>query len=85
DTLLAVQESLLPALKQHFTAQDRDFLLSFKHGKPNWELFDQPQAAELPAIRWKLQNLSTLAQNKEKHAEQLSKLDEVLDDWLANK
>ena len=85
EELLAVQESVLPALKQHFTTQDRDFLLSFKRGKPNWDLFDQPQAAELPAIRWKLQNLSTLAQNKEKHAEQLSKLEEVLDDWLASK
>lgn len=85
EELYAVQERMLTALQRHFTARDKDFLLSFKRGKPNWELFDQPQAAELPAIRWKLQNLNVLAKNKEKYTEQLSKLEAVLDDWLATK
>lgn len=64
-------------------AQEAVFAL--KGGEPNWELFDHPQAAELPAIRWKLQNLNVLAKNKEKYTEQLSKLEAVLDDWLATK
>lgn len=84
EELSAVQGEMLTALKHHFTTRDRDFLLSFKRGEPNWKLFDQPQAAELPAIRWKLQNLNVLAKNKEKYAELLVKLEAVLDDWLAS-
>lgn len=85
EELTIAQGEMVKALKHQLTAQDRDFLVSFKRGKPNWELFDQPQAAELPAIGWKLQNLSVLAKNKEKYIEQFSKLEAVLDDWLASK
>ncbi|HGI9354287.1 TPA: nucleotidyl transferase AbiEii/AbiGii toxin family protein, partial [Vibrio cholerae] len=39
---------------------------------------------DLPAIRWKLQNINKLAKNQAKHQEQLDKLKQVLDDWLVN-
>ena len=56
--------------------------MSFKQGDPDWTKFDYPDAAELPAIRWKLQNIAKLAKNQEKHTEQLAKLETVLDKWL---
>lgn len=58
--------------------------MSFKRGQPNWALFDYPNAEELPAIRWKLQNINKLAKNQAKHVEQLNKLKQVLDGWLVN-
>ncbi len=56
--------------------------MSFKRGQPDWTLFDYPNAADLPAIRWKLQNINKLANNQAKHAEQVDKLNQVLDGWL---
>lgn len=82
EDLIAVRPAMMTALQTHFTEKDRAFLLSFKQGKPNWELFDYPSAEGLPAIRWKLQNIAQLAKNQDKYAEQLSKLELVLDMWF---
>jgi len=84
EALVAVRPVMLTALQTHFTERDHAFLLSFKGGNPNWTLYDHPSAANLPAIRWKLQNITKLAKNKAKHTEQLSKLNKVLDAWLSN-
>ncbi len=47
------------------------FLLSLHDGKPDFEAIGLPQAADLPAVRWKILNLEKLkAQNPEKHSEQ---------------
>ena len=47
------------------------FLLSLHDGEPDFEAIGLPQAADLPAVRWKVLNLEKLrAQNPEKHAEQ---------------
>lgn len=82
--LLDVPDMMLAALKAQFTQLDKDFLLSFKQGEPDWALFDVPAAEHLPAIRWKLQNLQTLrARNPEKHQAALVKLDQVLATWFA--
>lgn len=80
--LEATRTQMVSALQAHFTKKDRDFLLSFKRGEPDWSLFDESSAADLPAIRWKLININKLAQNKAKHQEQLTKLEQVLEDWL---
>lgn len=80
--LISLRPAIVAALQAHFTEKDRSFLLSFKQGNPDWSLFDYPDAAELPAIRWKLQNISKLAKNPEKHTEQLAKLESVLNEWL---
>ncbi len=82
EELTSVRPAILAALQAHFTERDHTFLLSFKKGNPDWLLFDYPDAAELPAIRWKLQNIAKLAKNQKKHKEQLAKLEIVLDEWL---
>lgn len=82
DDLIAVRPAMISALQSHFTETDRAFLLSFKQGNPDWRLFDYPEASALPAIRWKMQNIAKLAQNPQKHAEQFSELEKVVDDWL---
>ncbi|MCE9936006.1 nucleotidyl transferase AbiEii/AbiGii toxin family protein [Aeromonas salmonicida] len=79
EELLEVPEAMFAALKAQFIQRDRDFLLSFKRGEPDWTLFDVPTAEQLPAIRWKLQNLQKLRdKNPEKHQKALLKLDKVL-------
>lgn len=81
EELIAVRPAMLSALQAQFTNKDYKFLLSFKRGEPDWELFDYPEVADLPAVLWKLQNITRLAQNSLKHAEQLNKLEAVLDEW----
>ena len=74
--------NMVSALQTHFTERDRDFLLSFKRGTPDWRLFDEPGAAILPAVRWKLMNLERLAANAAKHQQQIALLESVLEQWL---
>ena len=84
EDLTSVRPMMLISLQKHFTERDHAFLMSFKRGQPDWALFDYPNAADLPAIRWKLQNINKLAKNQVKHVEQLDKLKQVLDGWLVN-
>ncbi len=80
--LIETRSRMVVALQARFTEKDRDFLLSFKRGKPDWSLFDEPSAAGLPAIRWKLMNIQRLSKNQDKHQQQLEKLEKVLEHWL---
>lgn len=85
DDLASVRLNMLVALQAHFTERDRDFLLSFKQGEPDWSLFDYSSVADLPAVRWKLLNIKKLTKNQTKHSEQFLKLEKVLNDWLKPK
>jgi predicted nucleotidyltransferase component of viral defense system len=58
DALLAVRKRLRKDLLTKLTEAHRDFLLSLVQGEPNWELMTCRHLSELPAIRWKLQNLA---------------------------
>lgn len=44
--------------------KDKEFLLSLKNGNPEWKLFAHPAARHLPAIQWKLHNISKMSENK---------------------
>jgi len=61
------------------TVADRFFIMSFKKGHPDWELLSVRNAKELPAIRWKLQNIDRLKlENPKKHEEMLRALNGIL-------
>ena len=40
--------------------------MSFEAGRPDWSLIDVPQAAELPAVRWRQENLDKLDHHRRK-------------------
>jgi hypothetical protein len=63
--LLAARERLLDELPRSLTADERAFLISLAHAEPKWNLLDVGHARELPAIKWKLQNLRRLAAENE--------------------
>jgi predicted nucleotidyltransferase component of viral defense system len=55
------------------------FLLSLHDAEPDFEVIGLPQAANLPAVRWKLLNLTKLKeQNPAKHAEQRRAIARIL-------
>ncbi len=76
DELRVARTELLTRLHQRLTDKHRRFLLSFKQGNPEWELLRFGDLAELPAIRWKLQNLAKMDPIKRRQA--LDKLERVL-------
>ncbi|AKZ28231.1 hypothetical protein ACH51_17715 (plasmid) [Ralstonia solanacearum] len=60
-----------------FTENHRQFLLSLVRAEPDWSLVPYEHLRELPAIRWKLQNLEALKKkNPARFAQQESLLRE---------
>jgi predicted nucleotidyltransferase component of viral defense system len=71
DDLKAAREQMTADLLARLDDNAMRFLLSLHDGEPDFEAIGLPQAADLPAVRWKILNLEKLkAQNPEKHAEQ---------------
>jgi len=54
------REELIEKINKSLSSDDKKFLLSFFDGKPDWNLFRESHAQELPAIKWKLINLNKL-------------------------
>ena len=73
------RERLVQQVNSCLSEKDRSFLLSFKMGTPEWDLFPIPKLKELPAVQWKLKNIQTLIKsNPEKHQELTSKLKSLI-------
>ncbi len=69
--LQQVRRRLRNELPVMLTANQRQFLLGLVAGEPNWQLMKCPHLSELPAIRWKLQNLTKLKKsNPQKFTQQ---------------
>lgn len=58
--LEAARDALIATMVRDMPGQHRRFLLSFKRGAPGWTLLDIPAAQDLPAVKWKQQNLDKL-------------------------
>ena len=76
DELLQAREDLIEAIVGKMPQEHRRFLISVKQGEPDWALLDLPGAQNLPAMRWKLENLAKLSD--EKRAQLLAGLNAVL-------
>jgi predicted nucleotidyltransferase component of viral defense system len=68
--LAAARTRLIADIKARLGDPVRRFLLSLHDAEPDFALVGLPQAADLPAVRWKLRNLEILKRdNPAKHAE----------------
>jgi predicted nucleotidyltransferase component of viral defense system len=76
EELLQTREDLIAGINRALTDDDRRFLLSVKGKTPDWSLIGFPQAAELPAVRWKLENLGRMTAAR--HREAYERLEQVL-------
>jgi len=67
--LLGARERLVRDIQGRLNGPVLKFLLALHDGDPDFKIIGLPQAAELPAVRWKLLNLRKLREsNQEKHA-----------------
>lgn len=79
DDYVKTRTLLIETIRQRLTENDKEFLLSFELGKPEWSLFPYSVLKELPAIQWKLLNINKLKkENPKKHQLILDKLRKTL-------
>ena len=76
DELIAAREALIAEIVGKMPDSHRRFLISFERGAPEWLLLGVAGAAELPAVKWRQQNLEKLP--KAKRAELVEALEKVL-------
>lgn len=75
DALLSARKRLIGDIQARLNGNAADFLRTLQAGEPDFTLIDLPQAAELPAIKWKILNLKKLmADNPDKHNAQTEAL-----------
>ena len=80
DALLESRDRLFLELPAALDANEREFLRTLVRAKPDWSLLDIPHLKELPAIRWRLQNLEQLLRRQ---PDRFRSLAETLDERLA--
>lgn len=66
DDLVEAREQLIVQIVGNMPRAHKDLLMSFEAGGPDWSLIDVPQAAQLPAVRWRQENLNKLDQHRRK-------------------
>lgn len=77
-SLAETGERLHNDIVSRLTDEIATFLLLLHDAEPDFGLIGLPDAAELPAVRWKLHNLEKLKRdNPQKHAEQRSALEQL--------
>jgi hypothetical protein len=59
---------MISLIQTKLTEPQRQFLLSFKRGEPDWGLLNLTGVADLPAVQWKLQNVWRMAPTKREQA-----------------
>lgn len=70
---------LIDSIQKRLSDDEKQFLVSFEMGSPDWRLFQIPVLKNLPAIKWKLQNIINLKENNiKKHERMIENLKETL-------
>lgn len=64
DTLLETRAKLRHELPQRLSTAHRQFLMGLVRAEPDWSLVQCQHAAQLPALRWKLNNLETFRKRR---------------------
>lgn len=55
--LLEARSELIRTVNAMIDERDKNFLVDFKEGHPDWSYFSVPHIKNLPAVKWKMHNL----------------------------
>lgn len=64
EELVHVRGKLVKLIKKELTKEEKEFLISFKQGDPDWSLLGVSGVEHLPAVRWKLYNVQKMSKEK---------------------
>ena len=79
EELIETRELLIKTIHADLTKEEKEFLISFKSKKPNWDLLGLENieiVKELPSVKWKMKNLMQMPEKK--HSAALEKLIKTL-------
>jgi len=68
EELEETRENLVARIVGELTVQERQFIVSVKEGKPQWELIGLDRVQNLPAVQWKLLNIGRMSPAKHQQA-----------------
>jgi len=72
------REKLVDIVNSNLTGKDKEFLLNFESGNPDWQNSEYADFQDFPAIQWKLLNINKLKfENPAKFRENSKKLEEA--------
>ena len=75
------RHNLISLVNRSLTKLDKDFLISFENGEPDWDKCCAGNLSSYPSVKWKLQNIAKLKENNpQKHRQGIEKLQEFLSD-----
>ena len=77
DELNHATEELVNRLISDITEKEKQFIISVKAKKPQWDLMEVEHIKDLPAVKWKLLNLEKM--DKKSHEEALKKLIKIFE------
>ncbi len=77
DELVQARADLIAALHERLGVREKSFLVSFKRGEPGWGLLGVAHAPDLPAVRWKMQNLDRMTPDRRR--EMIGNLERLLE------
>ncbi|MEZ5922508.1 MAG: nucleotidyl transferase AbiEii/AbiGii toxin family protein [Parvularculaceae bacterium] len=81
DALLSARKRLIGDIQARLKGNAADYLMTLQAGEPDFTLIGLPQAADLPAIKWKILNLKKLiAEHPDKHRAQSEALKSIIRD-----
>ena len=73
------RENLHRFVLEGLSDTDRQFLLSFERGEPNWSLCSAGDLSRFPSVQWKLMNIGKLRElNPKKYVQGVDKLERYL-------
>jgi predicted nucleotidyltransferase component of viral defense system len=76
EELEETRKALVARIASDLTLQERQFIVSVKEGRPQWDLIGLDGVQNLPAVQWKLLNIGRMAPAK--HQQALRKLKDYL-------
>ena len=76
EALETTRNELVAILREELTPDERRFIVSMKQGQPGWDLLEFEGIKDLPAVKWKLLNISRM--DPAKHRKAVHKLRDYL-------
>jgi hypothetical protein len=76
EALETTRNDLVEKLREELTPDERRFIVSVKEGRPRWDLLELEGVENLPAVKWKLLNISRM--DPAKHQKAVHKLRDYL-------
>ncbi|MFH2220093.1 MAG: nucleotidyl transferase AbiEii/AbiGii toxin family protein [Pseudomonadota bacterium] len=76
DLMETTRDELVAIIRKELTSDERRFIVSIKQGQPLWNLLGLEGIQDLPAVKWKLLNISRM--DPTKHQKAVHKLRDYL-------